>query len=78
MDSNEVKELLEKYWNCETALEEDHKLHSFFRGSVPTEMNETAELFRYFELQRRSKIEASGCDEEVKQKIKEHRPAGRS
>ncbi|MFN7261181.1 MAG: hypothetical protein ACK5TU_14870 [Cyclobacteriaceae bacterium] len=78
MDSNELKELLEKYWNCETSLEEEQKLHSFFRGSVPPEMNETAELFRYFELQRRTKIEASGFDEEVKQKIKEHRPAGRS
>jgi hypothetical protein len=78
MDSNEVKELLEKYWNCETSLEEEQKLYSFFRGNVPAEMNETAELFRYFELQRRTKIEGSGFAEEVKRKIKEHRPAGRS
>ncbi len=78
MDSNDIKELLEKYWNCETSLEEEQQLHSFFRGSVPAEMNETAELFRYFEQQRKTIIGNSGFDEEVKRKIKDNSPAGRS
>ena len=50
MDSNkEIEQLLEKYWNCETTLEEEQQLRDFFRGAaVPTSMKETAELFRFF------------------------------
>jgi hypothetical protein len=30
MDNQEIKQLLERYWNCETSLEEEQKLIAFF------------------------------------------------
>lgn len=78
MDSNEVKELLEKYWNCETSLEDEQKLRAYFKGQVPMEMSETAELFRYFEQQQKATVGEKAFDDEVKRQIKAHRPAGKS
>lgn len=53
MDSENINELLNKYWNCETTLEEEKQLHAYFRNnSVPESLKETAVLFRYFEDQR--------------------------
>ena len=78
MDSNEIKGLLEKYWNCETSLEEEQKLRAYFRGEVPQAMSEAAELFRYFEQQQKVTVNAKDFDAEVKKKIKEHRPDGKS
>jgi hypothetical protein len=78
MDSNEIKTLLEKYWNCETSLEEEQQLRAYFRGEVPQAMSETAELFRYFEQQQKVTVSGKDFDAEVKKKIKEHRPAGKS
>jgi hypothetical protein len=54
MDSNKpIEELLEKYWNCETSLEEEQQLRDFFRGtSIPASLIETAELFHFFEAEK--------------------------
>ena len=54
MDSNkDIEQLLEKYWSCETSLEEEQQLRDFFRGnSVPASMKEAAELFRFFEAEK--------------------------
>ena len=35
MDSKQLEQLLEKYWNCETSLEEEKQLREHFRGEVP-------------------------------------------
>jgi hypothetical protein len=78
MDSNEIKTLLEKYWNCETSLEEEKTLRTYFRGEVPQAMSETAELFRYFEQQQKVTVSGKDFDAEVKRKIKDHSPAGKS
>jgi hypothetical protein len=77
MDSLELTDLLEKYWSCETSLEEEQKLKSYFRGDVPDALKETAELFRYFELQQKMKMKHADFDAEVKEKIAV-RPAGKS
>ncbi len=54
MDSSEIKQLLEKYWNCETSLAEEQQLKEYFRSNtVPESLKETSELFRYFETQKR-------------------------
>ncbi len=54
MDLNkDIEQLLEKYWNCETSLEEEQQLRDFFRGtSIPANMKETAELFRFFTAEK--------------------------
>jgi len=56
MDSK-IKELLERYWNCETTLEEEHELRSYFNTeTVPDELKDTAALFRYFESQKKIEL----------------------
>ena len=32
MDSKHIEQLLEKYWSCETSLEEEKQLREYFRG----------------------------------------------
>lgn len=78
MDSKQLEQLLEKYWNCETSLEEEKRLRNYFRGSVPENLKDTADLFRYFEAQQTQSLEASDFDAVVRKKIRQQRPAGRS
>ena len=45
--------MLEKYWQCETSLEEEEQLRDFFReGSIPPDMNAAADLFRLFAAEK--------------------------
>ena len=47
MDSKDIEQLLEKYWMCETSLEEEQQLRDFFRGkAVPESMKEATALFK--------------------------------
>ncbi|MCW5911965.1 MAG: hypothetical protein KIT62_12870 [Cyclobacteriaceae bacterium] len=77
MDSKQIEKLLEKYWNCETSLEEEHRLREYFRGQVPESLHDVASLFRYFESQQQKEIVSPDFDVQVKQKIRQHRPKGR-
>jgi hypothetical protein len=77
MDSKQIEQLLEKYWNCETSLEEEQQLREHFRGEVPDSMNEVADLFRYFDVQQKQQVEHSDFDAVVKSQIKQHRPEGK-
>lgn len=77
MDSKNWEELLEKYWNCETSLEEEQQLREYFKGEVPSSLNETAEFFRYLDEQRSQSV-TIGFDEQVRKKISAHQPLGKS
>lgn len=58
MDSEKCKELLEKYWACETSLEEEEQLREYFRRQeLPDSVQEAATLFRYFDEQKIRKVE---------------------
>ena len=75
MDSKRIEELLNKYWNCETSLEEEQQLREYFRGQkIPEQWKETASLFRYFDLNKKKTITDVSFDKEVLAKV---RPAGR-
>lgn len=78
MDSKQLEQLLEKYWNCETSLEEEKQLREYFRGEVPENLKETADLFRYFETQQEQAVIESDFDAVVKKKIKQQQPKGKS
>ena len=78
MDSKQIEQLLEKYWNCETSLEEEQQLREYFRGDVPDTLKETADLFRYFDREKEQKIISSNFDKEVKVKIERSTPRGKS
>ena len=46
MDYKYIEQLLERYWNCETSLEEEKILHSFFaQKDVPIRLLPYRELF---------------------------------
>jgi hypothetical protein len=57
MDSKTLEQLLEKYWTCETSLEEEKQLRDFFAGrNIPESMKQTAELFRFFEAEKTKSV----------------------
>lgn len=61
MDYKYIKQLLERYWNCETSLEEEDILRTFFsQEDIPSELESYKALFTY-ELGE-SKNEALGDD----------------
>jgi len=58
MDSKKLEELLKKYWDCESSLEEEEQLREYFRGNdVPDHWRETAILFRYFDEQKGKSVD---------------------
>ena len=53
MDCKYIEQLLERYWQCETSLEEEAQLRAFFNGSdVPEHMLRYKDLFVYQQLQQ--------------------------
>ena len=71
MDSDKINELLNRYWNCETSLEEEQQLRAFFReNEFPEQLKETAELFRYFDTRKKKTITDTSFDKEVLKKFR--------
>ncbi len=49
MDYEDIKILLDKYWRCETTLDEELRLRDYFeRDDIPAELQPYAGLFRYY------------------------------
>lgn len=69
MDSNRIEELLQKYWNCETSLEEEEQLRAYFQSDVPEHLEKTASLFRYFETQKNKSLHDAAFDTIVRDKL---------
>jgi len=66
MDSK-IEQLLEKYWRCETSLEEENELKTYFSGNeVSEDLKETAILFKYFDAQKKINISKVDFDNRVK------------
>jgi hypothetical protein len=70
MDSKRIDELLNKYWNCETSLEEEQQLREYFRDKqVPHQWKETAALFRYFDEHKKKALDDGAFETEVLRKV---------
>lgn len=53
MDCKQIEQLLERYWQCETSLEEEAQLRAFFSGSeVPEHLLRYKDLFVYQQAQQ--------------------------
>lgn len=66
MDSNKIENLLNKYWSCETSLEEEQQLREYFQGKqIPERLKETAALFKYFEQHKKKSINDNSFDANV-------------
>lgn len=70
MDSEKIDELLDRYWNCKTTLEEEEQLKAYFQQSqIPESLKETAALFRYFDLQKKKDLTDVSFNRSVIRKI---------
>jgi hypothetical protein len=68
-DYNDIEQLLERYWRCESSLEEESKLRAFFAaGEVPGHLLPYRDLFVYQSEQRRITI-GDDFDERVLSQI---------
>lgn len=57
MDYKYIEQLLEKYWNCETSVEEEQILRSFFRQrEIPGHLLRYKSLFAYQEAEMEKKL----------------------
>ncbi|WP_298073448.1 hypothetical protein [uncultured Bacteroides sp.] len=65
MDSNYIEQLLERYWQCETSVEEEAQLRSFFRDEdVPAHLLRYRDLFLYQEF-----LQQEGLGDDFDQKV---------
>jgi hypothetical protein len=70
MDFNNMEELLKKYWNCETTLEEEKQLREFFGGNnIPDQWKDTAALFQYFEVSKKKSLNDMAFEGQVMGKV---------
>jgi hypothetical protein len=77
MDYNKIKILLEKYWNCETTLEEESLLQEYFSGTdMPEDLKEYKPLFQYYKSQRAVKV-TEGFEERVISEIESNEKKGK-
>ena len=77
MDYRNIKALLEKYWNCETSLEEEKQLRMYFNNSeVHNDFKEFAPLFQYFKSQKDIRI-SDNFEKKIVKQIKSRKKAGR-
>jgi len=66
MDSNKIEELLKKYWACETSLEEEQQLQTYFKsGEIPEQLKDTAALFQYFDQSKKKSLNDSAFEQRV-------------
>jgi len=76
MDYSTVKKLLEKYWNCETSLEEEALLRScFLQDDLPHDLQKYKPMFRYFEEERARELK-DDFDQKVLKRINENKRYG--
>ena len=57
MDYKYIEQLLERYWECETSLEEEQILRSFFnQKDVPARLLQYKEVFTFPELDKENQL----------------------
>ncbi len=65
-----MEELLKKYWNCDTTLEEEKQLREFFGANqIPDQLKDTAALFRYFEEAKKKSLNDVAFEGQVLRKV---------
>lgn len=77
MDYKSVKTLLEKYWNCETSLDEEAQLRTYFSSNeVHEDHKEFAALFQYYKSENEFRI-SDNFDANVLKQIDDKRKSGK-
>jgi len=74
MDSKRIEELLSRYWDGETSVDEEAELREYFgRDHIAEHLKESALLFRYFGEQRRLAMHDNGFESGVLTRIIGHK-----
>ena len=64
MDYNNIKQILDKYWEGETSLQEENLLQEYFNSEkVVEELKDVQPLFQYFKVEQTTRIENPNFDE---------------
>lgn len=59
MDSRQAEQLLERYWACETTVEEEAQLRDYFSGEdIPSSLLPYRDLFVYAQRQSEARLSA--------------------
>lgn len=75
MDYKYIKQLLERYWQCETTLEEEEILRTFFsQKEVPAELLGYKDLFTYEQSEPKADVLGDEFDEKILAMIDEPAP----
>ena len=75
MDYKYINQLLERYWNCETSLEEEGILRAFFsQKDVPAELRQYQPLFAYQQMEGKAKHLGADFDSKLLAIIHEEEP----
>lgn len=70
MDYKYIEQLMERYWNCETSLEEEQILRTFFaQTDVPVHLLKYKALFAYAKSQHESECLGEDFDNRILQSI---------
>ena len=66
MDSKKIEALLEKYWSCETSLEEEQILRDYFLSKeAGNNFPDSAILFQYYDQEKKKQAENILSDREI-------------
>lgn len=75
MDYKYIEQLLERYWKCETSLEEEHILRTFFRQKdVPDSLRQYRDLFCYEHEEKETDVLGSDFDAKMLAMVDEPEP----
>jgi len=69
--NRQIETLLNKYWNCETSVQEEKELREYFsQPGLPEELEQYASLFTYIEKEQSVTLSA-GFDQRLETLLKE-------
>ncbi len=72
MDYNNIKQILEKYWEGETSLQEENLLQEYFNSDdVVEELKDVQPMFQYFKVEQTTRIENPKFDEQLLAQLEE-------
>lgn len=75
MDYKYIEQLLERYWRCETSLEEEKILRTFFaQKDLPETLLPYQDLFVYEQNERKEDVLGEDFDQKIMQLIDEPAP----
>lgn len=75
MDYKYIEQLLERYWRCETTLEEEQILRAFFQQSnIPASMQRYQPIFAYEAQEKTSDILGEDFDKKMLSLVGEEAP----